>query len=176
MASTSIETTNEFTPNVITITEKPPKEKVAKVSVIDKITASATEINSSISELKAALILLEKNAKKLNNIIEAQNKKTQKALNKPKKERKLCGFALPSDVSEEMCEFMGRDAGTKISRIEITQFLNEYIKKSHLENPENKQLIVPDEKLWKILGDEAKDNKLTHFTIQKFINKHFIKK
>jgi chromatin remodeling complex protein RSC6 len=75
-----------------------------------------------------------------------------------------------------MCDFMGREKGTKISRIEITQFINEYIKKTSLEKADNKQMIIPDEKLWKILGDEAKDKKLTHFTIQKFINRHFIKK
>jgi chromatin remodeling complex protein RSC6 len=122
------------------------------------------------------LSALEKNARRLNATIESQNKKELKAQNKPKKERKPCGFALPADVSDEMCDFMGRENGTKISRIEITQFINEYIKKTGLEKADNKQMIIPDEKLWKILGDEAKDKKLTHFTIQKFINRHFIKK
>jgi chromatin remodeling complex protein RSC6 len=53
--------------------------------------------------------------------------------------------------------------------------LNLYIKEQGLENPENKQIIVPDEKLWKILGDEAREEKITHFTIQKYLNKHFVK-
>jgi chromatin remodeling complex protein RSC6 len=156
--------------------EQTPKEKITRLSNTDKIAASVAEINQTILSLRAALSALEKNSKKLNCAMEAQNKKEQKALNKPKKERKPCGFALPSDVSDDMCDFMGREKGTKISRIEITQFINDYIKKMNLEKPENKQMIVPDEKLWKILGESAKDQKLTHFTIQKFINIHFIKK
>ena len=156
--------------------EQTPKEKTPRLSNTEKISTSITEINQSILSLKTALSALEKNARRLNSTIESQNKKELKAQNKPKKERKPCGFALPADVSDEMCDFMGRENGTKISRIEITQFINEYIKKSGLEKADNKQMIIPDEKLWKILGDEAKDKKLTHFTIQKFINRHFIKK
>jgi chromatin remodeling complex protein RSC6 len=156
--------------------EQTPKEKTPRLSNTEKISTSITEINQSILSLKTALSALEKNARRLNATIESQNKKELKAQNKPKKERKPCGFALPADVSDEMCDFMGRENGTKISRIEITQFINEYIKKTGLEKADNKQMIIPDEKLWKILGDEAKDKKLTHFTIQKFINRHFIKK
>lgn len=156
--------------------EQTPKEKTPRLSNTEKISTSITEINQSILSLKTALSALEKNARRLNATIESQNKKDLKAQNKPKKERKPCGFALPADVSDEMCDFMGREKGTKISRIEITQFINEYIKKTGLEKADNKQMIIPDEKLWKILGDDAKDKKLTHFTIQKFINRHFIKK
>ena len=156
--------------------EQTPKEKTPRLSNTEKISTSITEINQSILSLKTALSALEKNARRLNATIESQNKKELKAQNKPKKERKPCGFALPADVSDEMCDFMGRENGTKISRIEITQFINEYIKKTGLEKADNKQMIIPDEKLWKILGEDAKDKKLTHFTIQKFINRHFIKK
>jgi chromatin remodeling complex protein RSC6 len=156
--------------------EQTPKEKTPRLSNTEKISTSITEINQSILSLKTALSALEKNARRLNATVESQNKKELKVQNKPKKERKPCGFALPADVSDEMCDFMGRENGTKISRIEITQFINEYIKKMGLEKADNKQMIIPDEKLWKILGDEAKDKKLTHFTIQKFINRHFIKK
>jgi chromatin remodeling complex protein RSC6 len=156
--------------------EQTPKEKTTRLSNTEKISTSIAEITQSIAALKTALSALEKNAKRLNATIDSQNKKELKAQSKPKKERKPCGFALPADVSDEMCDFMGREKGTKISRIEITQFINDYIKKMSLEKPDNKQMIVPDEKLWKILGDDAKDKKLTHFTIQKFINSHFIKK
>lgn len=156
--------------------EQTSKEKTPRLSNTEKISTSITEINQSILNLKTAMSALEKNARRLNTTIESQNKKELKAQNKPKKERKPCGFALPADVSDEMCDFMGRENGTKISRIEITQFINEYIKKTGLEKADNKQMIIPDEKLWKILGEDAKDKKLTHFTIQKFINRHFIKK
>jgi len=78
-------------------------------------------------------------------------------------------------ISDDMCVFLGRPNGSLVSRIEITQFINDYIKKFSLENPNNKQFIIPNDPLWLILGNDARDKKLTHFTIQKYINKHFIK-
>jgi upstream activation factor subunit UAF30 len=125
--------------------------------------------------MKELFGLLEKKAKKLSHAVELVVKKEQKTGAKVKKERKPCGFAVSSKVTPDMCEFMGRKDGELISRIEITKYLNKYIKENSLENPENRQNIVPDEKLWKILGEEARNEKITHFTIQKYLNKHFLK-
>jgi chromatin remodeling complex protein RSC6 len=51
-----------------------------------------------------------------------------------------------------------------------------YISENNLQNPEKKSIIIPNEPLLRILGDEVKDVLLTHFTIQKYINKHFLKR
>lgn len=141
----------------------------------EKMMASLTELNAQISEMKEMFSVLEKKAKKLSHAVDMVIKKEQKTGAKVKKERKPCGFAVSSKVSPEMCEFMGRKEGELISRIEITQYLNKYIKEKDLENPENRQNIMPDEGLWKILGEEARNEKITHFTIQKYLNKHFLK-
>ena len=50
----------------------------------------------------------------------------------------------------------------------------EYINKNKLQNSENKQIIIPDEKLKTLLGING-DEKVTYFTLQKFMNRHFIK-
>ena len=146
----------------------------ARLSPTDKLSASIADINLSITALKTSLSLLDKHAKKLSNALAAIHKKDLKLLNKPKKIRKPCGFALPSPVSDIMCTFLGKPPASLVSRIEITQFINDYIKKFSLENPTNKQFIIPNDSLWAILGNDARDQKLTHFTIQKYINKHFI--
>lgn len=161
---------NTSTNNTIITTNTP-----TRLSSADKLSASITDINLSIAALKTSLSLLDKHAKKLSHALDAIHKKDLKLLNKPKKERKPCGFALPSLVSDDMCTFLGRPNGSLVSRIEITQFINDYIKKFSLENPTNKQFIIPNDSLWLILGNDARDKKLTHFTIQKYINKHFIK-
>jgi chromatin remodeling complex protein RSC6 len=143
---------------------------------LEKMVTSLAELNAQMSEMRDVFSLLEKKTKKLNHVIDMVIKKEQKTTsNKSKRDRKPCGFAVSAKVTPEMCEFMGRDDGTLISRIEITKYLNLYIKEKGLENPENKQIIVPDEKLWKILGEEAREEKITHFTIQKYLNKHFVK-
>ncbi len=142
---------------------------------LEKMVTSLAELNTQMSEMRDTFSLLEKKTKKLNHVIEMVIKKEQKTTSKSKRDRKPCGFAVSAKVTPEMCEFMGREDGTLISRIEITKYLNLYIKEKGLENPENKQIIIPDEKLWKILGEEAREEKITHFTIQKYLNKHFVK-
>jgi chromatin remodeling complex protein RSC6 len=142
---------------------------------MEKMVASLNEVNAHINDMKELFSVLEKKAKKLSHSIDSLVKKEQKTSLKPKKERKPCGFAVSSKVTSEMCEFMGKNDGELISRIEITKYLNKYIKENNLENSENRQIIVPDEKLWKILGEEAQSKKITHFTIQKYLNKHFLK-
>ena len=144
-------------------------------SNIEKIIASLADLQQTIASLSESITLVEKNAKKVRHTVDLLAKKESKKASKPAKERKPCGFAVPSQVTDEMCEFMGVETGTAISRIQITQQINKYIKENQLENQENKQNILPDEKLWKILGEDAKEHKITHFTLQKYLNKHFIK-
>ena len=151
-------------------------DKIVVPSHMKKMAERIAEVNSSFNDLKLAQDNYQKSVKKLNIAFESQLKKEQKHANKPKKERKACGFAVAVAVSDAMCEFMEVEKGSLIARTDITKKLNAYIKANTLENPENRQQILPDEKLWKILGEEAKGANITHFTIQKYINGHFIKK
>jgi chromatin remodeling complex protein RSC6 len=123
---------------------------------------------SQISNLQQQLRNLEKNVKK-------QMKTLQKdvAKNKNKGNRKPSGFAKPSKVTNELCEFMNKKEGTEIARTEVTRALCNYIKENKLENKENNKIISPDDKLKTLLGIEE-GQELTYFTIQKFMNKHFI--
>jgi chromatin remodeling complex protein RSC6 len=86
------------------------------------------------------------------------------------------GFANPSSVSNELCEFMGQPNGTLIARTEVTKYLNKYIIDNNLKHQTEKKYILPDESLWKILGEEARGQEITHFNIQKYMNKHFSRK
>lgn len=172
--TTNTNTTNTTSPDNITRLSPNETNTITRLSPTDKLSASIADINLSITALKTSLSLLDKHAKKLSNALNAIHKKDLKLLNKPKKIRKPCGFALPSPVSDIMCSFLGKPPASLVSRIEITQFINDYIKKFSLENPNNKQFIIPNDSLWAILGNDARDQKLTHFTIQKYINKHFI--
>jgi len=142
---------------------------------MEKMIASLAELNGQMTEMRELFNAMEKKAKKLTHAIDLVVKKEQKTASKNKKERKPCGFAVSTKVTPEMSDFMGKPRGELISRIEITKHLNKYIKEQNLEHPDNKQIIVPDDKLWTILGDDARDDRITHFTIQKYLNKHFVK-
>ncbi len=138
-----------------------------------KLAERINELNLAHNELKSAQDNYQKTLKKLNHAFEMQVKREQKHASKPKKERKACGFAVPVVVSDAMCDFMGVQHGTMISRTDITKQLNTYIKQQSLENPTNRQQIIPDEKLFSILSEGARSVVITHFNIQKYINHNF---
>jgi chromatin remodeling complex protein RSC6 len=91
-----------------------------------------------------------------------------------KQKRKPSGFASPTTVTPELCEFMGKPEGSLISRTETSKFLTNYISENRLYEPTNKSVILPDSKLVQLIGDVT-EKELTYFSIQKFINRHFIK-
>ena len=147
---------------------------------ISNITTSFTTINDSITLFKMQLNSLQQQLKNLeksvNKELKAVKKVSEKA-DKPKKPRAPSGFAKPTKVTKELCDFMNRPEGTEIARTEVTKLLSEYIKVNNLqeqsENAKNK--IVPDDKLRSLLGISSEEStNLTFFNIQKYMNKHFI--
>ena len=148
---------------------------------ISNIATSFTTINDSITLFKMQLNSLQQQLKNLeksvNKELKAVKKVSEKA-DKPKKPRAPSGFAKPTKVTKELCDFMNRPEGTEIARTEVTKILSEYIKTNKLQeqslNAKNK--IVPDDKLRSLLGISTEEStNLTFFNIQKYMNKHFIK-
>lgn len=101
-------------------------------------------------------------------------KKEAEMKQKTKQERKPSGFAKPSKVTKELCQFMNKTEGTEIARTDVTRALVAYIKENKLENSVNSKIIAPDEKLKSLLG-VADGEELNYFNIQKYMNKHFVK-
>ena len=133
--------------------------------VINGLSVVKTQINT----LQQTLKQLEKNVKK-----QMKGLKKEVVKNKVKGNRKPSGFAKPSKLTKELCEFIKKSEGTEIARTEVTKALIEYIKENKLENQTNSKIIIPDEKLKFLLGIED-GQELTYFNIQKYMTKHFIK-
>jgi chromatin remodeling complex protein RSC6 len=133
-------------------------------------------IINSLGAIKTQIINLQQNLKQLEKNVKKQMKGLKKEVtkNKNKGNRKPSGFAKPSKVTKELCEFMKKNEGTEIARTEVTKALVAYIKEHKLENQTNSKIITPDEKLKFLLGLED-GQELTYFNIQKYMNKHFVK-
>jgi chromatin remodeling complex protein RSC6 len=142
---------------------------------LTKLIAKFDIIRDKISDQKNSLDDITKDMKTFEKLIKKFVSKYIKKETKPKKPRKKSGFALPVSISDDLCEFMELEKGSKVARTQVTQYLSTYIKDNNLINPENKKLIVPDAKLSKLLGDDIIDIELTYFNIQTFMNKHFLK-
>jgi chromatin remodeling complex protein RSC6 len=138
------------------------------------INNSLTLFKMQISTLQQQVKTIEKNVKKE---LKQNEKKTKLVL--PKAKKAPSGFAKPTKVTKELCEFMERPEGTEIARTEVTKALVNYIKSNNLQEQTTdlKNKIIPDDKLKNLLGlnvEETQD--LTFFNIQKHMNKHFFSK
>jgi chromatin remodeling complex protein RSC6 len=140
-----------------------------------------TTINNSITLFKMQLNTLQQQVKTLEKTVTKELKTKQKPekLAALKAKKAPSGFAKPTKVTKELCDFMDKPEGTEIARTEVTKVLVNYIKANNLQEQtvDSKNKIVPDDKLKNLLGlnvDETND--LTFFNIQKYMNKHFISK
>ena len=130
---------------------------------------SLNMVKGHINTLQNTIKQLEKDVKKQINGLKKEVLKT-----KNKGNRSPSGFAKPSKVTKELCDFMNRNEGSEIARTEVTKALVAYIKENKLENETNRKIIIPDNKLKFLLGLED-GQELTFFNIQKYMNKHFAK-
>lgn len=141
----------------------------------NKIFEQFNNIIETMTALKSQITLIQNQTKVLEKSIKKQMTalKKEASKNKNKGNRKPSGFAKPTKVTKELCEFMNKDEGSEIARTEVTCALISYIEQHNLQNEENKKIISPDEKLKSLLNIKD-DEVLTYFNLQKFMNKHFI--
>lgn len=84
------------------------------------------------------------------------------------------GFQKPVKISEEVSKFTGWDVAEPRARVDVTNFVCDYIKKHNLQSPNDKRIILADAKLSNLLGYNAEsDGDLTYATIQKLLAKHY---
>jgi chromatin remodeling complex protein RSC6 len=119
----------------------------------------------SLRSINSRLKILQKHTSRI-----AKGKKVKKA---------TCansGFNKLVDISDEMCKFAGWEP-TEIpskSRNDVTKFICNYVKEKDLQFPENRQKIVIDSKLRKLLNTD--DEMVTYSGIQKHLSAHYPKK
>jgi upstream activation factor subunit UAF30 len=137
---------------------------------IDTIMTQLSCVKTQIGSIQQNIKIFEKNIKK-----QMKNIKKEAIKSKNKGNRKPSGFAKPTKVTKELCEFMNKEHGSEIARTEVTRALISYIKQNNLENKSNSRIIYPDNKLKVLLGLEDNEEEVTYFNIQKYMNKHFVK-
>ena len=142
----------------------------------DELFSQFENVISQLTSIKTHISLIQQNIKNLEKSVKKQMKCLKKEVTKTKNKgnRQPSGFAKPTKVTKELCEFMNKEDGSEIARTEVTRALVSYIKQNNLENKGNSKIISPDDKLKILLGLDD-NQELTYFNIQKFMNKHFVK-
>jgi len=135
--------------------------------------------NSKLAELIEAITNMDKEFKAIKTLVKLvikENDKKEKILKKERDRKEKArlspsGFAKPTDISTEMCDFLEIAHGTLMSRTEVTKNINTYVSKNNLKDPVNGRIIRPDAALKKLLrvkdGDEV-----TFFHMQRLLNPH----
>jgi chromatin remodeling complex protein RSC6 len=140
-----------------------------------QIDSQFMSILSTLSQFKIQITALSNQLKSLEKTVKKEIKQHKKEATKKmsRGNRKPSGFAAASPISDDLCDFMGKDHGTQVARTEVTKFICTYIKEHSLTTNDNNRVIKPDEKLHSLLGTGDEDQ-VTYFNIQRFMNKHFL--
>jgi chromatin remodeling complex protein RSC6 len=143
---------------------------------VDRFATILSKLQSWQADIKEAILTVKALQKEHNKL------KTQKGGRKGRKngganaagveKRNPSGFAKPTNLSDELCDFLGIARGSSLARTEVTRIINQYVKDNKLQNAEDRRMIVPDAKLRTIVT-LGKDDKLTYFNLQSFIKRHF---
>jgi chromatin remodeling complex protein RSC6 len=141
--------------------EEVPVENVLHV-LVEKI-GTLTALNK---EIQSVLKQVVKEYEKVKKVVDKMQMKREKSRKSPS------GFAKPNKISNELCDFIGVPHGTEKSRTDITRYINNYVKEHNLNKPTNRRIILPDEKLKKILNVKD-DEEVTFFILQRLISHHF---
>lgn len=147
-----------------------PVDASTLASKLNDFGAKIQQVTSILSSMKADYKTLEKTVSR-----------ELKAASKSKKSKKVStgnrqpsGFVKPSVISDELIAFLGKEAGTMMSRVEVSKGINAYITANGLKDKVSGRQINPDAKLAALLK-VGKDEVLTYFNLQKYLKIHFIK-
>ena len=146
---------------------------------LDSIETEFLSLATRLQDLRNLQSALVSDFKKLHKNVQrhmkdAGKKKRKKTAQLNGQKRAPSGFAKATEISTELCSFLGKPQGTEMARTEVTKYLTQYIKEHSLQDKNNRRKIVPDAPLQKLLNVK-KDDEVTYFNLQKYMKVHFPK-
>ena len=147
-------------------------EEVRLDTEVKAVTSRLLALREMVSELVTEAKRLEKKATKLQKMADKRRKRKAPVEGEEAKPVRVSIFQIPTDISPQLCAFLGRPSGSQESRSNVTKFVTTYVKENNLKN---KHDINPDAKLRSLLNVKVEE-KLTYFNLQKYLNPHYLKK
>lgn len=155
-------------PSVEDVVSEPVEQEV------DRFTKVLEKLQGILNDAKELMVFVKVLQKEHVKLQKQTVKKIKKVPVDGAVKRNPSGFAKPTNLSDELCDFLSVEHGSAMARTIVTKHINEYIKKNNLQDEADKRHIVPDVKLKKILSLKEGD-KLTYFNLQTYIKQHFRK-
>ena len=140
------------------------------------------DVASALSNQMTSLKTVLGEVKKLEKRVQKELKEARKGRRRNRKnleggektKRAPSGFAKPSELSQELCGFLGVEPGTLMARTEVTKHITKYIRDHQLQDPSYKRRILCDKSLSTLLKVGSSDE-VTYFNLQSFMKPHFPK-
>jgi chromatin remodeling complex protein RSC6 len=91
--------------------------------------------------------------------------------------KKLSGFARPSELSDELCAFLGVERSTQMARTNVTRLVCKYIKDNNLNSEGNRRSIdvtKPAAAALKQLLQPESGAVVTYFNLQRYLKPHIV--
>jgi len=169
-------TSNTVVKSTDTKSESTGESAIVKGLLDPEIKDEFSGVLTTLSAFRQQITMLQNQVRGLEKHVNKKMKTLQREAkkNKNKGNRKPSGFAVPTKITDQLCEFMNKEKGTMVARTEVTQYIIEYIRENQLQKDGNRKFITPDIKLATLL-DVKDDDEVTYFNIQRYMNKHFVK-
>lgn len=91
---------------------------------------------------------------------------------KPKKVKKHTVMHDPMNVSSDLLKYLGKPAGTQMTKSESMKLVSTSVREGGLQNAENKRQFTPNKKLAKVLN-MSPIKTITFVELNKYLAHHF---
>jgi chromatin remodeling complex protein RSC6 len=142
-----------------------------KPVVLCNISSKFAELEDMFQNINLIITGYKGKIKALEKMVNREMKSSKKV--KKSGNKTPVGFERLYLISDELAEFFKVPQGTEMSRPMFSSELKKYVKENSLEEPTNKNKILPDDKLIAVFKlTPEKISKLTYFNIQKEMSSH----
>ena len=138
----------------------------------DDISTLQNQLKDALTIIKNLVTEVKSLEKKLDKDKKIIDKKLRTKVRRTGENKTISGFSKPGKISDELRQFLKLGKDELIARTEVTKKITEYCKENHLQNLDDKRIILPDKALQKLLRINKKDE-LTYFNLQKYMKVHF---
>jgi chromatin remodeling complex protein RSC6 len=185
-------------------TQKKQRRKASKQSVVDDLTSILKSIQDEIarrapkpeteeakaesgkksSKAKTSSLVPLKFLRTINKrltVLQSDTSRVLKLKKQSNRDNSKSGLMKPVGISAGLFTFLKNanfpvEKTGKYPRTEITKHIHTYVKSHNLRNEKDKRIILPDDKLSKLLNYPANSEvPMTYFRLPQYLKEHFIK-
>ena len=172
----SVESTTETSSTTEqTVSDTQESTEDSQEKAFEGLCSMVIDLQQQLRALSTTIKTVQRNYKKeVKDLRKQCSKGRRKKQTDPSKKRAPSGFAKPTYLSAELCQFLDVPFLTQMARTDVTKLITKYVADHKLQNEKNKKQIIPDDKLKSLLKCND-DDEITYFNLQTYMKVHYSK-